>query len=268
MRFVIPMKKINKQQLRSFFEKILSEVFVDRYNCLVCDKELQEPSDYGLCRDCLGKLEFLDDRICKKCGRLQINEADYCLTCQNHRRDFDFARSCVAYDDNAKEIVRGLKFGSKKYYAKYVSYFLSRRFEECFGDISVDAVVPVPLTKQRLRERGYNQAYVIAEKFAERLDLPLRSDLVVKVRQNLEQAKLSGKEREENVVGAYSVALPQEVAGKRLLIIDDVLTTGSTLGEIAAILKKAKASAVYALTFAGTRYRVDGEKLESDEVKS
>ncbi|MDE5990968.1 MAG: ComF family protein [Clostridia bacterium] len=256
-----------KKKTKDFFEKVLLEIFVDKYNCIICDKELRDKSRYGLCPECLKEMTFVKDRMCKKCGRLQLNEADYCLTCQNHLRYFDFARSCVVYDDKAKEIARGLKFGHRKYFAKYVSNFLIDRYEECFKDVNADFIIPVPLMKKRQEERGYNQAEAISKKLAEHYDLEIRTDIIAKIKQNSEQAKLSGKEREENVQGVYQVTKPQDVVDKRILIVDDVMTTGSTLSELAKILIKAKAKNVYALTFASTRYKITGESLEDDKVE-
>lgn len=254
-----------KEKIKSGFKKLLSEVFVDKYSCIVCDAELREITPYGLCPECFSKLEFAGDSICKKCGRIQTNEADFCLTCQQHKRYFDLARSCVVYNDTAKELVRGIKFGHKKYFGKYLSAYLIDRYKEVYGNIAIDCIVPVPLSKERKKERGYNQAEVIAKYLAEAIQIPLDSTLVEKVLANEEQAKLSGKEREENVVGVYEVARKEDVAGKNILIVDDVMTTGSTLSEIARILKQAKANEVFALTFAGTRYKLQGEKLVYEE---
>ena len=252
---------MQKKKLKEFFRKILEEIFVDKYNCIVCDIELQEKSKRGLCQECEGKLRFISDKICKKCGRLQLNEADYCLTCKEHKREFDFARSCVVYDDVAKEIVRGIKFGGKKYCAKYIANFLIEKYQSAFDGVNIDVIVPVPLTKKKQILRGYNQSWEIAKKFAEAVDLTADDKIVEKVRDTQEQARLSGKEREENILDAFEVKLPDKVEGKSVLIIDDVMTTGSTASEIARALKKAKAKEVYLLTFASTKYRVE-EKEE------
>jgi len=248
---------MQKKKLKEFFRKILSEIFVDKYNCIVCDSELQEKSKYGLCEDCKSKVRFVGDKICKKCGRLQLNEADYCLTCKEHKRKFDFARSCVVYDDVAKEIVRGIKFGGKKYFCKYIANFLAQKYQEAFDGVNIDVIVPVPLTKKKQIIRGYNQSWEIAKRFAEVVDLTADDKIVAKVNDTQEQARLSGKEREENILDAFEVNLPERVEGKSVLIIDDVMTTGSTASEIARALKKAKAKEVYLLTFASTKYKVE-----------
>lgn len=254
---------MQKIKIKEFFTKILEEIFVDKYNCIVCDAELQEQSRYGLCEECKSKLSFIGDRICKKCGRIQLNEADYCLTCQEHNREFDFARSCVVYDDVAKEIVRGIKFGGKKYFAKYIANYLVEKYQSAFDGVNIDIVVPVPMTKKKKVARGFNQSWEIAKRFADAVNLSADNNIAAKIKDTQEQARLGGKEREENLAGAFEIKLPQEVEGKSILIIDDVMTTGSTANEIAIALKKAKAKQVYLLTFASTRYKV--EETESGQ---
>lgn len=256
-----------RKSLSKIVNFALREVFVDKYNCIVCDEELEEKSKYGLCPECMQKMQFIKDDICKKCGRIQSNEAEYCLTCQNHKREFDFARSCVVYDDISKEIVRGIKFGHKKYFGKYISAFMIDRYEECFAQNHIDFIVPVPLTKKRKRQRRYNQASVIAKGLSEYYNIPIMDKLVAKIKTNQEQAKLTGKERENNVIGVYDIVDKDVVKGKNILIIDDVMTTGSTMSEIARILKKAKAKEVYCLSFASTRYKVQGENFVYEEGK-
>lgn len=256
---------MKKPAFKKFFGKIMSEIFVDKYNCISCDSELPEPTRYGLCEKCMSAMEFTGDNICKKCGRLQHNEADFCLTCQEHKRDFDFVRSCVVYNDTAKNLVRGLKFGRKRYLAKYFASFLVDRYAKDFVAMPIDCIIAVPLTRKRRRMRGYNQSEEMAKYLSEAVEVPCDFSLVEKVKDNSEQAKLSGKDREENVLGVYSVADGKSVRGKNILIVDDVMTTGSTLSEIARVLKKAKANEVFGLTFAGTRYKLQGETLVLEE---
>ncbi|MDE6361570.1 MAG: ComF family protein [Clostridia bacterium] len=253
---------MQKKKLKEFFRNIMAEIFVDKYNCIVCDSELQEKSKYGLCEECKSKLRFVGDRICKKCGRLQLNEADYCLTCKEHKRQFDFARSCVVYDDVAKEIVRGIKFGGKKYFAKYIANFLVEKYQSAFDGVDIDVVIPVPMTKKGKVARGFNQSWEIAKRFAETVGLTADDKIVAKIKDTQEQATLGGKEREENILGAFEVKSQEAVEGKSVLVIDDVMTTGSTASEIARVLKEANAKEVYLMTFASTRYRVEETQEE------
>ena len=248
---------MKNSKIKDFFVKVLEEIFVDKYNCIVCDDELREKSVYGLCPKCKAKLNFIGKNICKKCGRLQLDEADYCLTCQQHKRNFEFARSSVVYDDVAKELVRGIKFGGKKYFAKYIANFLVEKYTEAFEGVNIDVVVPVPLTKKTKVNRGFNQSWEIAKRFADAVALSADDGILAKIKDTQEQAKLGGKEREENTIGAFEVKNPQAVENKSILVVDDVMTTGSTASEIAKTLKAAKAKEVYVLTFASTKFKIE-----------
>lgn len=212
-------------------------------------------SSNGLCERCSAELSKNNQHICNKCGRIQQNEADFCLTCQNFERHFDSARSPYVFEGAAQSLVHSLKFGNKKYYAPY----MAKAMVDCYLDneFMCDLILPVPLSKERKRKRGYNQAELLAKQIAYFLKLPMDNKNLIKVVNNPEQARKSGKERELNVLNAYKVTKPQELDGKRILIVDDVLTTGATTSEVAKILYKAKAKSVYVLTYASTRYKIN-----------
>lgn len=249
--------------LVKLIRNIRQAIFVDKYNCLNCGKELSNPNRYGLCDECKSKIEFLHDDICHKCGRQERSEADYCLTCQNHERHFLRNRSVCVYDGIAKTMIHRYKFGGKKYYAPYFANMLADKYLDEGYD--VDVIVSVPISKERARKRGYNQSQIVAKRLAEALKLPYVGECIVKNKNNIEQAKLSGKEREENVLGVYKVIDKIAVKGKRILVVDDVLTTGATMSEVARVLYKAGAQKVEGLTICATSYKIQSSNLGGEE---
>lgn len=242
---------------------IRQAIFVDKYNCINCGKELANPNRYGLCDECKSKIEFLHDDICHKCGRREKSEADYCLTCQAHERHFLRNRSVCVYDGVAKTLIHRYKFGGKKYYCRYFANTLVDKYLDEGYDC--DVVVSVPISKERARKRGYNQSQIVAKSLAESLKLPYVGECIVKSKDNIEQAKLSGKEREENVLGVYKVIDKTAVKGKRVLVVDDVLTTGATMSEVARVLYKAGAQKVEGLTICATAYKIQSSNLSEEE---
>ena len=116
----------------------------------------------------------------------------------------------------------------------------------------LDLVIPVPLHRTRLRHRGFNQALVLAHGVSERFSVPLLYDNLARLRSTLPQVELSGTARAENVKGAFGLIRPSEVREKRVLLIDDVFTTGATMNECAKTLKEAGAAAVTVFTLART----------------
>lgn len=257
------------QRLKKFVYKLpqlfCENLFVDRHNCLLCDKELGHHFASGLCEKCNNNLIDASGNICNKCGRIQNNEADFCITCQNSKRYFDFARSSYVYVESAQKLVYGLKFGNKRYYAKYMARLMADTYLNCNFDC--DLVVAVPLSKKRQAVRGYNQSALLAKHIAKILKLELDKGSLVKIKDTAEQARKSGKERELNVLNAYNIEKKSNVRGRKILLIDDVLTTGATASEVSRILYKAKAKSVQALTFASTKYKlnVDGQETTNDD---
>lgn len=256
------MKEKKKDGLLRFCEKLkrtLSDsIFEDRFNCLLCDRELEAADQGHICKRCASRMLRTGDDVCRKCGRPQSNEARYCLTCQNRVRHFDRASSCYRYEGGAKELVYRLKFGNQRWLARYMAEEMARRYRSC--DFTCDVVVPVPLSRAHAKRRGYNQAGLLAKEIARALDLAYREDVLIKPADRAEQAKLSGKEREENAKDAYRVVCAQPVADKRVLVIDDVLTTGATASAVAQRLKRAGAREVTVLTYCVTPLRIDAEK--------
>ena len=269
MKGFAPYGETRAQKTAILLTRIAKTLFVDDCNCILCGAELDEKKRSGLCGKCLAQLPLNDGEICRKCGRVLANEADYCNTCQNRDRHFTVARSVCVYEGESVRLVRGLKFGNKRYFAGYMANLMTDKYlDEKFD---CDCVIAGPLSEKRKRKRGYNQADLIAREISRSLKLDYLDKVVVKIRDNEEQAKLGTLSREENVRGAYKVADRQAVEGRRVLLVDDVLTTGATASEIAGILFKAKAKSVSVLTFASTKYKVasetkDGEEDHEDEM--
>jgi ComF family protein len=118
--------------------------------------------------------------------------------------------------------------------------------------VPLDVAIPVPLHKKRLRQRGFNQSLLLAHGVSERFMIPLNYDNLIRSRYTRPQVELSGIERAENVRGAFNLLRPAEICEKKILLIDDVFTTGATMNECAKVLKDAGASTVTVLTLART----------------
>lgn len=203
-------------------------------------------SKYGLCSDC--KLD-INDNYCLRCGRHKVGIGDYCDECAGHVLYFDEARSAVSYDGNAKDIVRRFKYGNARYLARFMARYMLDVM--LVTDWSADCITFVPMHKARHKKRGYNQAELLARAVAEWVDIPCEP-LLLKVKNTENQARLSRDARLENLKDAFAV---DGNVPKHIILIDDVMTTGSTASECARMLKKAGASVVYLLTFASVPER-------------
>ena len=199
-----------------------------------------------MCTGCMGDLApQLHRRRCIQCAiALEARHAArHCRTCLAGAPDFDATIVIADYDWPLDHLVTGLKFRAQLPLAAWLAHQLGNALAAAPGDLP-DVLLPVPLSPARLRSRGYNQAWEIARRLARQLDIPGHANALHRVRDNPAQAMLDRAERLTNLHGAFVVAEPARIAGRHVGVVDDVMTTGTTLGEIATQLKRAGATRV------------------------
>jgi len=168
-----------------------------------------------------------------------------CEECITDEPSFEYARSYGIYKGALQEAIKQLKY----HYIKRLSVPLSGLLLT-LSLPDVDVVIPVPLHGRRLKERGFNQSALIAKHVSDTIKKPLLINSLVKTRDTQPQVGLTAEERKRNIKGAFSVYEPHRINGKRILLIDDVLTTGSTVRECSKVLKRSGARSIYVLTVA------------------
>lgn len=237
---------LNRSEKMNSLKDILKRVFLPRnLTCSCCGRE--SFSGEIVCERCLEKAERNDGYICDHCGVKTLAPAAYCERCANKLTSFDKARSAFVYGEVTGVLVQKLKYGGQKYLAEEFAKELYKLFVSSVT--YADGIVCVPMSEKRERKRGYNQSRLIAEKLAE-LSLVPFLDVTVKKKETESQVGKSYKERRKNLEGSFGVSDKSAVNGKRLVIVDDVCTTGSTADVLAAALKRAGASEAYVLTYA------------------
>ena len=224
----------------------LLQNFPHAYTCVICGNETFE-SDF-FCKRCKGRLSAITERFCPKCGRRTVADG-LCLACKDDPPAFDAARAAFDYIPPESALVKTFKFDNRPYLGKVLAPFLAKTWNA--SSFSADVVTFVPMTGKQTRKRGYNQAQLLAEETAALIELPLRP-LVAKGKESKTQHELTRAERLQNLSGCFRLAPGASVKGLNVLVIDDVITTGSTLGAIAKLLKRHGAAGVYGLTFAAT----------------
>lgn len=183
-----------------------------------------------------------------RCGKaLKDKATEYCFDCENQRFYFTRNRSVFAYCEEMKRAVHAFKYKHRK----ECGIFFGEEIAEALGDwmkrLKVDALLPVPLHKKRKRGRGYNQAAVMAEVLGRRLGVPVDTKLVYRSSTTKPQKELSRKERKINVKNAFKIS-KNEIQYERVLLIDDIYTTGATLDSISEQLKAAGIKEIYCIT--------------------
>ena len=200
------------------------------WKCVFCESVLK---DTDICRECEEKLPYtVGDSAMQK---------------------FPFIDKCVSplyYKDKVRASVHRYKFGGCSAYSRRYAALMSDCVENNLDCRSIDVISWIPLSKKRLRQRGYNQARLLAEEIAAKTGLPCRQ-LLQKVKNNSAQSLTrDAKQRQENVAGVYALDDGADVSGLRILLVDDVVTTGATMSEAARILRKAGAKSVFGVTLA------------------
>jgi ComF family protein len=239
--------------------------------CRLCERLLTQARRLPICEECLGSFPALPARVCAVCGSpalaastlddagqsaghpvtggiLPDREAQTCLGCAERRYRFECARSYAAYRGVLVRAVLLLKFERIEPLAAYFGERVASvaRRDGLIGDI----VVPVPLHRTRERERGFNQAELIAREVAKRLGLPVKAVLLMRTKARPDKHILSNEERWRIVRGAFATRPGSQVDNKRVLLVDDVMTTGATLDACAKALLEAGAKSVVGLTVA------------------
>ncbi len=203
---------------------------------------------HAFCPDCWPEADWLGDDGCRSCGLpLMATDEDECARCMAKPPVIARTRAAMAYGDLARTLVLKLKYGRRIALARTMGRYMARLVRT--GDDEA-LFVPVPLHRGRLWSRGYNQSVLIAAQLEERTSIPLLRDGLKRVRKTRPLKGMNIRQRSLEVRGAFKVARPDAVKGRRIILIDDVLTTGSTAEACAKALLKAGAREVELLCFA------------------
>jgi len=222
--------------------------------CPVCQATLGARRHDPLCGGCWDAIRRLGPPACERCGlpfltlRPAFAPAGLCGGCAQERPAWDWACAAAEYEGAARDALHAFKFHGKRALARPLAALLLEQWGPALAAAGLDALVPVPLGRARERERGFNQAALVAERLAGTLGVPLRPRWLVRARATQPQSDLGAAERRANVRGAF--AADTAVAGRHVVIVDDVLTTGATAAECARMLRAAGAARVGVLTVA------------------
>ena len=230
---------------------MLDLVYPPGLYCISCGKIIDDSRTYRLCNDCMSAMNWNTGRYCDKCGR-PLSENDpgsICFGCRTresagHSHEFDKGHACTGYGTVEQAVIFALKYGGRSDLGDTLGEILYDRMiseyepDELAG--MYDLVIPVPTHNDKKSKRGYNHAALMAGSFARRAGLCYAPDVVIRTRPTLPMKYLSPEERTANIRGAFGIRERNSflLAGARILLVDDIFTTGATINEIARILKE------------------------------
>jgi len=219
--------------------------------CVVCNSlfSAEESNNEYICSGCFKKIKFVITSICEKCGR--PSNSAICSKCnRNSKIFFNKAFHVAIYDGVFKELIHLFKYSKNDYLDRFLAgFFTEIIFQKPFLKES-DFIVPVPLHWHEKLKRGYNQTELLACEVSKKTGIPVLSNKLIKHKNIFSQTALLGRERLKNIKGAFKVKNPGILENKKILLIDDVFTTGATANECAKELRKAKVKQINIITLA------------------
>ncbi|NLI13094.1 ComF family protein [Pelotomaculum propionicicum] len=245
--------------MKLLWKALLNLVFPEGPECPLCGGRRRGEDVCGKCRkiiDGYGKEPY-----CARCGRYAGKGAvfpsvavHFCYECRKHSWPFVRARAAGPYESVLKDAIHRFKYTGRRSLAICLARLMAEA--ACAGPVfpHLDLALPMPLSNEKLRRRGFNQAALLAKEVGSLLQIPVSEGLLVKDFETSPQAGLPRAARESNLMGAFRVTDSGALRGRSILIIDDVFTTGSTMSSAASVVRKAGAGQVFALTAAAGRY--------------
>lgn len=222
--------------------------------CLHCRRDLEFLDENPLCPDCRLRLEPIGELYCRHCGLPLPGGGALCHDCRRlkdrDRKSCSVIRAAFVFNPEIRSVIHAFKYRSRPYLSKHLGDWLAGTFERYPELRRYGFVMAVPLSGKRERKRGFNQSKLLAEVLACQKKLVLLDGALERHKETLPQAKLSREERKENIKDAFKVTRPEEVKGRKILLVDDVSTTGETLERSALELKRAGAESVAAFVLA------------------
>lgn len=217
--------------------------------CPICSKPAPVVKSVRLdvCMSCMDKLEYIKEPYCLKCGKeIEDFSKEYCYDCMRFEHSFDFGRAVFSYTEGIKKSIYRYKYKNKREYSLYYAKEMAKKWGKDIKRWAPQVIIPVPLHEKKLRQRGYNQAALIAQNLGRILNIPVDDGILIRIRNTTPMKELNDSERVNNLENAFNITR-NVVKYNKVLIVDDIYTTGSTIDECSRILKLNGVEKVYFL---------------------
>lgn len=209
--------------------------------CAICN-EIVIPRKLKACPSCKKKLHYITEPACLKCGRqIENPQAQYCHACRNKKQVYHRGYAVWQYDDAIRHSLSAYKYHARKDYAAFYAQEAVNRLSKAVLAEKPDVLIPVPIHKSRRRERGFNQAEILAKKIGKELSIPVDCSHLIRIRKTRALKTLDARQREQELKGAFSfVRDPGDKPVYRcVMLVDDIYTTGNTINRCSEALLSA-----------------------------
>lgn len=211
--------------------------------CTFCECIISLSVDKLICDECEEDYPFIEESLCQKCGK-QINTENYlCNDCSITINFYEKGIALYPYDGMIKEALYRFKYGGRRKYAQFFAKMMTEQLEQTNFYKEIDLIIPVPISKERRVQRGYNQTEELTKYISKYTNIPWDKDILIRTKHTKPQSSFAPSQRRQNIKNAFQCTY--SLNSKVILIIDDIYTTGSTINECARVLKKAGAQDIY-----------------------
>ena len=242
------MKGILPALAEGFFDLI----YPSNIYCICCGNIIDDSRPYSLCDACVRSLKWANGRTCSSCGKVLQDDylPEHCTSCREGARLFSKGFACVEYGAAERDILHRFKYKDKAYLGRKLAEIMHDRIRP--ENLEPDLILPVPMYRRKEKVRGYNQAAVLARGLARLMEKPYCGNLLLRCFDTAAMNRLGAEERSRNVREAFSVSPTKRdlLEGKKVLLVDDIFTTGSTADSCTEALLQAGASEVFVFVFA------------------
>lgn len=235
--------------LRQLGEGLLNIVYPKR--CPMCMEVIPVHEEEGICPNCMDDLPYISEPRCKKCSKPVFDEeVDLCFDCSKSEHYYSRGWALWLYEGKVRQALYRFKNNNNKIYGRIFGKEVVTLYYRDIIHSNIDMIIPVPLHSKKYKKRGYNQAKIIADAISEAVDIPCESHYLIRTINTKPQKHLSDVGRIHNMQKAFQVIRPECIENKRILLCDDIYTTGSTINGCAKALLRQGAREVYFITVA------------------
>lgn len=237
---------------RGIWERFLDIIYPTDIRCIICNEKNNDMNRHGICKACESSLPFITPPNCLRCGKSILYHGEICSDCIHIDHAFSEGMSIFEFNTEVKELIHRYKYRGQKYLSKVMIEWMAEGLNSKQWDFQ--AIVPVPLHPTRQRQRGFNQAELLARGLGRKTGVPLADNVLLRVKNTPHQTRLNRDERQENLMNAFEIRShdmgPKAFQDKCILLVDDVYTTGSTAHQCSRVLLENGAEKVYVITLA------------------
>lgn len=239
--------------LKKIYTTILDLIYPEEGICFICDKHYSNLDETHICPSCMEEFKFIDGKKCLKCGKPLEKEyiSCKCSDCKRHPHYFSKVVSVLHYEGIIKDAIYKYKYGKKTYMYRSFGPLLIKGLKDFEVSIEdIDFVVPVPLHKSKYIKRGFNQAELLAKYIADKENITLSINNLIRIKKTSTQNKLHKLDRLRNMKDAFKIKSERIYKEKNILLVDDIFTTGSTADQCSKVFLEAGAKNIFVICIA------------------